>query len=125
MALQECDRVADGDGRAGSRRGPSGGFGDGHCAGAQPAAFDEADNRAGILGEDRGAALAEIHGVAQEEDFGGRGRFFKLGGFVGKDFAGEAVFPGNFEGVGALLLGRVEREGEDGLAGGSGLGGEG
>ena len=55
--------------------------------------------------------------MAEEENFGGWGGFFKLGGFVGKDFAGKAVFARDFEGVGALLPRRVEREGEDGLAG--------
>jgi len=53
-----------------------------------------------------------------------RGRIFRAAWIRRKDFAGEAVFARNFEGVGVLLLGRVEREGEDGFAGRSGLGGE-
>src|SRR6266446_6814340 len=53
--------------------------------------------------------------MAEEENFGGWGGFFKLGGFVGKDFAGKAVFARDVEGVGALLPRRVERVGaEDG-----------
>jgi len=32
--------------------------------------------------------------VTEEEDFGGGGRSFKLGGLVGEDFAREAVFAG-------------------------------
>src|SRR6266852_1733538 len=110
LALQECDRVADGDGGARSGDGSGGGFGKGYSAGAQPAAFDETYDRARVDGEDGGAALAKIHRMAEEENFGGWGGFFKLGGFVGKDFAGKAVFPGDFEGVGALLPRRVERE---------------
>ena len=68
--------------------------------------------------------MAENYGMAEKENFRRGGGFFELRGFVGKDFAGEAVFARNFEGVGVLLLGRVEREGEDGFAGRSGLGGE-
>jgi hypothetical protein len=63
--------------------------------------------------------------VAQEEDFGRRSGLLELSGFVGEDFAGETVFARDLEGVGVLLLGRVERKGEDGFTGGSGLGGEG
>jgi len=43
MALQESDRVANGDRGAGSRSGQRGGFGDGNGAGAQPAALDKTD----------------------------------------------------------------------------------
>jgi len=69
------------------------------------------------LGKDGRAALAEVYWVTEEEDFDGRGGLIELGGFVREDFAGEAVFAGDFESVSALLPRRVEREGEDGLAG--------
>ena len=62
--------------------------------------------------------------MAQEEDFSGWGGFLELGGFVGEYFAGEAVFARDLEGVGVLLLGRVEREGEDRLPGGGRFGGK-
>ena len=60
--------------------------------------------------------------MAEEEDFGGWGRFVELRRLVREDFAGKTVFAGDLEGVGALLLGRVERQGENGLAGRCGIG---
>ena len=124
MALEESDRVTDGYGCA--RRGDGSGFGlgDGNRAGAQPAAFDQAYDGAGVLGQDGRTALAEVYWVTEEEDFGGRGGLIELGGFVREDFAGEAVFAGDFESVSALLPRRVKRKGEDGLAGCGRLGGE-
>jgi len=68
--------------------------------------------------------LAEVHRVAEEEDFGGGGGFLELCGFVGKDFAGEAVFARDLERIGVLLLRRMEREGENGLPRRCRIGGE-
>src|SRR6266704_113806 len=42
-------------------------------------------------------------------------RTFELRGFVGEDFAGRAVLPGNFETIGVLQPGRMKRQGNDGL----------
>ena len=114
--MEESDRIADWN--SGARRGDGSGrgLGDGNRAGAQPTAFDQADDGARGLSKDGGAALTEVYWVTEEEDFGRRGGVIEVGGFVGEDFAGEAVFAGDFERVGALLLRRVEREGEDGLA---------
>jgi hypothetical protein len=122
--LQERDGVANGNGGPGGRSGCGGGFGKGCAAGAQPAAFDETNHRARFHGENGGTALAKVHRVAEEEDFGGGSGFIELGRLVGEDFAGEAVFARDFESVGVLLLGRVERKSEDRLARGCGFGGK-
>ncbi len=42
-------------------------------------------------------------------------RTFELRGFVGEDFAGRAVLPGNFESIGVLQPGRMKRQGNHGL----------
>ena len=68
--------------------------------------------------------MAEVYRVAEEEDFGGGGGFLELCGFVGKDYAGEAVFARDLERIGILLLRRMKREGEDGLPRRCRLGGE-
>src|SRR5467141_1969893 len=54
--------------------------------------------------------------MAEEENIGRGGGFFKLGGLVGEDFAGRAVFPGNFESMSILDLWRMKRKGNNGLA---------
>ena len=53
--------------------------------------------------------------MAEEENIGCGGGFFKLRGLVGEDFAGRAVFPGNFESMSILELWRMKRKGDDGL----------
>ena len=121
LALQESDRVAHGDGGTGSRRRHRGGLGDGDGAGAQPAAFDKTDYRAGVEGEDRGATLAASYGMTEEEHVSRRGGFFELRGFVGEDFAGRAVFLGSLECMSILELWRMKREGDHGLTAGSWL----
>ncbi len=121
LALQESDRVANGDGGTGSRRRHRGGLGDGDGAGAQPAAFDKTDYGAGVEGEDRGATLAASYGMTEEEHVSRRGGFFELRGFVGEDFAGRAVFLGSLECMSILELWRMKREGDHGLTAGSWL----
>lgn len=123
--FEEGDRIADGDGGTGSFGAMRGGARQRDGIRSEPAAFDEAEDGARVLREYGGAALAEVYRVAEEEDFGGGGGFFELGGFVGKNFAGEAVFARDFEGVSVLLLRWMQREGEDGLAEGGGFGREG
>ena len=54
--------------------------------------------------------------MAEEENIGRGGGFFKLRGLVGEDFAGRAVFPGNFESMSILDLWRMKRKGNNGLA---------
>ena len=51
--------------------------------------------------------MAETNRVTQEEYFSDGSGFIELRGFVGEDFARRTVFAGDFEGVGALLPGRV------------------
>lgn len=114
--MQQSDRVANGDGGAGSRRGQRGGLGDGDGAGAQPATFDKTDYHAGVEGEDRGATLAASYGMTKEEHVSRRGGFFELSGFVGEDFAGRAVFLGSLECMSILELWRMKRKGDHGLA---------
>jgi hypothetical protein len=116
LALEESDRVANGDGGAWRRRGQGGGFGDGHRAGAQPATFDKTDYGAGVEGENRGAALAASYGMTEEEHVSRRGGFFELSRFVGEDFAGRALFLGNLECMSILELWRMKRKGDHGLA---------
>jgi len=94
------------------------GFGDGGGAGAEPTPFDEAEDGVGVEREDRGAALPEGNRVAEEEDVGGRGRLIELGGFVGENLAFGAVFEGELESIGAAQFGRMQGEGDYGLAGG-------
>ncbi len=62
--------------------------------------------------------------MAKEKHFRGRGGFIELRGLVGEHFAGKVVLAGDFEGVGVLLPGRVEREGYDRLTKGGRFGGE-
>jgi len=121
LAFQQSDCVANGDGGAGNRGRLSGGFGDGHGAGAQPATFDKTDYRAGVEGKDRGATLAASYGMTKEEHVSRRGGFFELRGFVGEDFAGRAVFLGSLECMSILELWRMKREGDHGLTAGSWL----
>jgi len=54
--------------------------------------------------------------MAEEEDIGRGGGFFKLRGLVGEHFAGRAVVPGDFESMSVLELWRMKRKGDDGLA---------
>ena len=42
--------------------------------------------------------------MAEEENFSRGGGFFELGGFVGKNLAGRAVFLGSLEGMSILEL---------------------
>ncbi len=63
--------------------------------------------------------------MAKEKHFRGRGGFIELRGLVGEHFAGKVVLAGDFEGVGILLSGWVEREGYDRLTKGGRFGGEG
>lgn len=53
--------------------------------------------------------------MAEEENIGCGGGFFELRGLVGQNFAGRAVFPGNFESMSILELWRMKRKGDDGL----------
>src|ERR1700694_1173311 len=54
--------------------------------------------------------------MAEDENIARGGGFFKLRGLVGEDFAGRAVFPGNFESMSILDLWRMKRKGDNGLA---------
>jgi hypothetical protein len=114
--LQESDRVANRNGRPGNRGGVTGRFGDSKAAGAQPAAFDETDYCLGIEGEDWGATLAERYRMAEEEDLSRGGGLLKLGGFVGKDFAGGAILLGSLKGMSILELLWMKRQGDYMLA---------
>src|SRR5260370_41228740 len=76
LTLQESDRVANGYCGAGRGRGRCGRLGNGESAGAQPAAFDEANHGSRTLREDRGTTLTAIHRMAEEESISsGRGMF--------------------------------------------------
>jgi hypothetical protein len=54
--------------------------------------------------------------MTEEENVSRASGFFQLGGFVGKDFTGRAIFLGSFESMGILELWRMKRKGDDGLA---------
>jgi len=93
-------------------------LGEGGDRGAEPAAFDETEDGVGVEREDRGTALPESNRVAEEEDVGGRGGLIELGGFVGENLAFGAVFKGELESIGVAEFGRMQGEGDYGLAGG-------
>jgi len=54
--------------------------------------------------------------MAEEENFSRGGGFFELGGFVGKNLAGRAVFLRGLKGISILELCRMKRKGDDRLA---------
>lgn len=116
LALQESDRVPDGDGRAGNSGGLSGGLGDRKTAGSQPAALNKTDYGLSVEGQNGGTTLAESYRMAEEKDVRSRGGFFQLGGFVGKDFAGGAVLLRGLKRLRILLPPWMQRQGENMLA---------
>src|SRR5260370_31779378 len=62
--------------------------------------------------------------MAEEENFLCRSWLFQLSGFVGEHFAGEVILTRDFERVGVLLPGRMERQGQNGFPGGDRLAGK-
>ena len=116
--------AGDGSGLAGSCGGLMSRLGEGSGAGAKPAAFDEAEDGVGVLRQNWRAALAEVYGMAQQKDIGWRGGLFELGGFVREDPAFRAIFERELERIGAAEFGRMQGEGDYGLAGGGSTFGE-
>jgi hypothetical protein len=116
LALEERDRVANWDGCARNRRGSRRRCADRKTARAQPTALDETDYRLGIEGQDRRAALAERYRMAEEEDVSRWGRFLKLCGFVGKDFAGGTILLRSLKGLSIPWLLGMKRQGDHMLA---------
>src|SRR5260370_4939369 len=100
LTLQESDRVANGYCGAGSGRGRCGRLGNGESAGAQPAAFDEANHGSRTLREDRGTTLTEIHRMAAEKNLGGLSSLFRLCRLIGEHFARAACISRTSEHLG-------------------------
>lgn len=109
----------DGNDGTGNGRGGGGRF----CgeAGAEPLAFDEAEDLLSIGRNDGGAALAGFDAMAEEEKLGISAAFFELGKFEGEDAAGRAFFEGGIERVGIARAEGTERGEDDGASGGGRL----
>ncbi len=86
-----------------------------HRAVTHPAAFDESDHRMGIHCQDRGAALAQRNGMAQQEDFRGGSRLLQFCLLDGEHCPRRVVFNGQLKGLRILQVGRVKRNRKHGL----------